>query len=59
MNVLSVNLDKVSKEIDNILTDIKACFEENSLNNINIPDSKVNADDFENACKIFGVGNDK
>jgi hypothetical protein len=58
MDVSSVNLDQVSMDIDNILSDIKSNYMDNNIN-INIPDNNVNPVELENACKIFGCGADK
>lgn len=60
MEAGSINLEKVSVDIDNILSDIKSYYNDSMLNNINIPQEKgFSPIEFENACKIFGCGTDK
>jgi hypothetical protein len=59
MDAGTVNLEKVSVDIDNILSDIKNIYNDDMLNNINVPGDRVNRADFESACKIFGYRADK
>ncbi len=59
MDAASIDLDKVSVEIDSILGDIKSFYNDDALNNINVPSERVNYIDVEKACKIFGCGADK
>jgi hypothetical protein len=58
MDVTSINLDKVNFDINQILSDIKPLFE-SEQNSIQLMDSRINPVDLQNACKIFGVRNDK
>lgn len=55
MGPASINLDKVSSEIDNILFDIRSNLNgDTSGSAVNIPEQAVDRKEFESVCKYFG-----
>jgi hypothetical protein len=51
MNVSSINLEKVSFDIDKILNDVKQLLDDNP--SVNISQNNLSHEEIDRSCKIF------